>query len=336
MLNLDFFDDSSLWDSDPLIAFTTFVKSEEFLKLGRRVVMLLDDGETIRPMRNSAITVYIAMFSKFLRFLDGKPVSSVTCEHIVKFLSLRDTHNGKVVPTPTSLIRLRYLRLFERVYVHLKISPNPASEAIKYFRENVSVGKDASKVALTEDQLVAFMANMPQISDYTAPGGTIGWKRRRDRAMQAVMIGAGLTVAETIGLYIENVGQVDSSGSAPISISPASVDGTGRWHQSQLRPFAVQIVIDWVFERKQMNIPTNLLFPASLVHTKKLNSATVYRQVNATFERAGIKAYRQGGRTLRNTFAARELKSKNASLELVGEFLGHRKLKSTKKYIPKK
>jgi integrase/recombinase XerD len=141
--------------------------------------------------------------------------------------------------------------------------------------------------------------------------------------------------AETIGLYVENIGEVESSGSAPISISPASVDGTGRWHQSQLRPFALITVMEWVAERKLMNLPTKLLFPASLKHTNSLSSATVYRSVNGTFERAGLSVHRKGGRTLRNTFAARELSSKNASLELVGEFLGHRKLKSTKKYIPK-
>jgi integrase/recombinase XerD len=59
----------------------------------------------------------------------------------------------------------------------------------------------------------------------------------------------------------------------------------------------------------------------------------VYRQVRATFERAGIDVARLGGRTLRNAFAVRELKQ-GGSFELVGEFMGHRKLRSTQAYAP--
>jgi site-specific recombinase XerD len=55
--------------------------------------------------------------------------------------------------------------------------------------------------------------------------------------------------------------------------------------------------------------------------------------VKATFARAGIEVSRQGGRTLRNSFAARELKAGGA-IELVGEFMGHRRRRSTEHYIP--
>ncbi|MDB5772217.1 MAG: hypothetical protein JWM42_2591 [Burkholderia sp.] len=43
-------------------------------------------------------------------------------------------------------------------------------------------------------------------ADETDP--TRGWKRRRDRAMQAMMLGAGLKVSEAIGLYMRNDTQV--------------------------------------------------------------------------------------------------------------------------------
>jgi integrase/recombinase XerD len=80
-----------------------------------------------------------------------------------------------------------------------------------------------------------------------------------------------------------------------------------------------------------LKIPGILLFPATL-DGGTLDKATVYRQVKATFERAAINVERLGGRTLRNSFAVRELKE-GASIELVGEFMGHRKRKSTEHYL---
>jgi hypothetical protein len=43
---------------------------------------------------------------------------------------------------------------------------------------------------------------------------------------------------------------------------------------------------------------------------------TVYRQVKATFERAGINVDRHGGRTLRNTFAVEELRDGGTKTDL--------------------
>ncbi|BBB70276.1 hypothetical protein UNDYM_6023 (plasmid) [Undibacterium sp. YM2] len=151
--------------------------------------------------------------------------------------------------------------------------------------------------------------------------------------MQAIMLGAGLKVSEVVSLYIENVGEIDINGSVPITISQASVDGNGADHRTQLRPFAVDIVMDWVLERKQLRLATRLLFPASLKDLKPLNKATLYRQVTATFERAGIETTHSGGRTLRNSYAFRELQKENASVELVGQFLGLKKQASAQKYL---
>jgi site-specific recombinase XerD len=150
--------------------------------------------------------------------------------------------------------------------------------------------------------------------------------------MQALMLGAGLKVSEVVGLYIRNIGETDSTGSMPIAISPAAAGGTVRPHQTQLRPFAVAEVSAWLRERRQLRIPGELLFPATL-KGGRLDKATVYRQVKATFARAGIDVLRQGGRTLRNSFAVRELRA-GGSIELVGEFMGHRKRRSTEHYVP--
>jgi pilus retraction protein PilT len=140
-----------------------------------------------------------------------------------------------------------------------------------------------------------------------------GWKQRRDRAMQLVMLCAGLRVSEVIDMQIDAIDShtatLDGSVKLCISTKP-KYDRT-----TYLRVGAVPEVLAWLDERKTMNIPGMLLFPASL-EGQSLDKATVYRQVNATFKRAGIAVMRTGGRTLRNTFAAQELKSGSTTQEL--------------------
>ena len=63
-----------------------------------------------------------------------------------------------------------------------------------------------------------------------------------------------------------------------------------------------------------------------------MSRATVYRQVKKTLQSAGIEPKRMGGRTLRNAFAVRELQASNGNIELVGEFLGHRKRRAIEPY----
>jgi hypothetical protein len=48
-----------------------------------------------------------------------------------------------------------------------------------------------------------------------------------------------------------------------------------------------------------------------------LDKATVYRQIRKTFEAAKIELPRRGGRTLRNTFAAQEIRAGASNAELI-------------------
>jgi integrase/recombinase XerD len=182
-----------------------------------------------------------------------------------------------------------------------------------------------------------FIANLPAAGPFVETL-TIdrSWKKRRDRAMLAMMIGAGLKVSEVVAIETESVGTVDTTGSVPINIRSWESDGTSRPHRAMLRPFATKEVLAWRDERKFLKIPGKLLFPSALKpkksKTNQINKATVYRIVKETFVLAGIDVARMGGRTLRNTFAIHELETQPA--ELVGEFLGHRKMRSTEHYMP--
>ena len=341
------FDNAKIWEADPHVAFQAFVLSPEFQMLGRRTNGTVGDKQPA-PMRASSARIYILMFGKFLRWLQARDIRllDVSNGDILAFLE----HGSDAAATAShisapehpkkdlnSSIRIRYLRIFERVFQHLGVHPNPARHAAFdiYKSGNKTLrGQDLDKVAMTAVEQTAFMQALPEappMPEHHPIVAAPGWKRRRDRAMQAMMLGAGLKVSEVIGIVTDSVGVPDATGCVPITVSPASTAGTGRWHQTQLRAFAVHEVIAWRKERMALPIPGRLLFPATL-HGGTLDKATVYRQVKATFARAGIDVQRLGGRTLRNSFAVRELKE-GASIELVGEFMGHRKRKSTEHYL---
>lgn len=331
------FDAAEIWRTDPAKAFDAFVQSPKFLELSRRRSRKAEGTaeKTPSPLRASSARVYIAMFGKFLQWLRERdlPLHAVTSNDLMAFIEHGQVINGTLHAERNSRIRLKYLSLIERVYTHLNIRPNPAQHAsfdIFQSGNRQRVGHDADSAVLSEAQQAAFMDALPQAEPGERKDPSHGWKRRRDRAMQALMLGAGLKVAEVVGMYTINIGEKDSTGSVPVTISPGSVGGVVRWHQTQLRPFAVAEVQQWLQERQALKIPGPLLFPATL-RGGVLNKATVYRQVKATFSRAGISVPRQGGRTLRNSFAVRELQA-GESIELVGEFMGHRRRRSTEHY----
>ena len=325
------FDSTDIWQTDPSKAFDAFVTSKDFLALSMRKSAKRDDGKpaTVPVLRAGSLTVYRAMFGKYLRWLAEQRLSlfTVTSVDLMRFLDQKTQSDGKDVAVLTSRIRYRYLKLIERTYVHLNIEPNPARHAcfeIYTSGDHANIGRDDDMVTLSQAQQAAFMAALPTST-------TNNWKITRNRAMQSLMMGAGIKVSEVIGIRVENIGQKDATGSIPISISPSSAGGVVRWHQTQLRPFAVPEVLAWLQERRERNIPGPLLFPATLTGGR-LDPATVYSQVKKTFARANIPVPRRGGRTLRNSFAVRELNA-GADIELVGEFLGHRRRRSTEYYV---
>ncbi|RJF96568.1 hypothetical protein D3870_19195 [Noviherbaspirillum cavernae] len=333
----DLFETHYFWKTAPVEAFSAFVKTEDYLKLSRRTTSREKEDETSRPLRDSSAQVYIHMFSRFARWMarENLDVFSITAAHLRAFLEYRESEEGKPPRALTSSIRVRYLRMLERVFAHLQLQPNPARHAAFDVYRTPAAGRDKPKAVLSPAQHAEFMRALPSApplveEDMDNPS----WKRRRDRAMLAMMLGAGLKVSEVIGIRTASVGVMDTTGSIPVTITPRSVGGSAKHHETQLRPFAAREVTAWIAERKMRNIPGELLFPASL-QGGLLNKATVYRYVKETLARAGIDVHRKGGRTLRNSFAVRELES-GGSVELVGQFLGHKKRKSTEKYLLQK
>lgn len=331
------FDKASHWLTEPNLAFGGFVTSVKFVELGKRPKRVTADGKTqeLQPLGQRSAQGYTAMFSKFVRWMDGQSLKmdAVTKEHVLQFLdaTMEPQKKGRAKDL-NSEIRRRYVRLLERVYDHLQVRPNPARLAA-YSMGTVpgAGGKDLPKEWLTLDQQAAFMQALPARASLLSDDSAKAWRRRRDRAMMALMIGAGLTVTEVIELYIENIGEQDAAGSVPVTIWPAPGSEFSRKHVTMLRPFAVLEVARWMEERAKMKVNGQLLFPATPTGGKVAH-ATLYRQVRATFAAAGITLNREGGRTLRNTFAQRELEA-GTSLDELGEFLGLHERRSIERYL---
>jgi integrase/recombinase XerD len=338
----DLFDVPLMWREDPIEAFAAFVGSVEFVELSmRKPTGLTEDGKPkhLYPLRDSSAAIYRFMWTRFVRWMgeNNKSLWKLTVDDMHAFLDERDHKNQLVVKSAT--LRRQYLTMVDRVYKHFGFPTNPATHANHQMAGQTKLrGKNKATVTLTEEQQQAFLDALP-FTPVDDDNPKAGWHVRRDRAMQAIMLGAGLKVSEAIGLYTVNVKvrQQDGDGNVPIEVSPASARGTVKQHIAMLRPPAASIVLDWVEERKRLRIPGQLLFPASVPGASarslgaRMDKSWVYRLTKQTYERAGLDVPRKGGRTLRNTYAVTELQSGQTDAA-VKELLGHRTHRALETY----
>jgi len=289
------------WDADPVKAFKDFVSTEAFAETGRR---MRADG-TLKILSAESAKIYRFMFNNLAAWLQehGIAFSTATQSDLLRFIGR--TVKGK--PVLNSKIAYRYLRLLERCYEHLAVTPNPAQLAILQI-DRADIKKDDAGRSLSDDQLERFFAALPADAPRKRRNTPFdGWKRRRDRAMQVVIALAGLKVSEAVGLLLSEVGrQAGIDGSLVLTITPDEKLDTSHEHTITLPPEGVEELRPWLAEREAMAIPGPFVFPANLAGNR-LTRKTVYVQMRATFERAGLDLSRSGGRTLRNTFAKRQL-----------------------------
>lgn len=289
------------WDADPARSFKEFVATTAFAETGRRVRA---DG-TLRVLSAESAKIYVFMFNNVAGWFQEQRLafSRVTQADLLRFIGR--TVKGKRVLN--SKIAYRYLRLLERCYEHLGVTPNPAQLAILGI-DRAQIARDDAGRTLSEDQLQRFFAALPADAPRLRRSTPFdGWKRRRDRAMQVVIALAGLRVSEAVGLLLTEVGrQAAIDGSVVLTITPDEKHDTSHEHAVALPREGADELGAWLQEREEMAIPGQFVFPANLTGTR-MTRKTVYMQMRATFERAGMDLARSGGRTLRNTFAKRQL-----------------------------
>lgn len=319
--NQELFSRREMWRLNIEDEFNKFVKDRAFVELSLR------KREKLYPLRQASITIYTLMFNKLLKWTRdmGYDLLDLSAEHLLDFLEDRE-EDGKRVREST-VVRRQYLTIVERLYAHLKLEPNPARHAcfrISHERQTL-VGKDLPTAALTPQQEQAFYDALPD-APRDAENPSKGWKKRRNRAMQALMLGGGLKVVETIHLKTDNVEEPDEAGMMKVWIPKPTIRSAMDEHETLLRPPASHIVQAWVTERKALGkgedaaLPGEFLFPAT-TNGNPMEKTQVYRYVKETLEAAGIKVDREGGRTLRNAYAVREL-AEGEEIEDVRERLG--------------
>jgi site-specific recombinase XerD len=306
--------DPKQWDADPSAAFAAFIQGPEFAETSHRV-----GHAEPKPVSKKSAHIYRTMFGKFATWLarENKAFSRVVEHDLIRFIS-RNRAGGE----QNSLISRRYLRLLERCYQYLQIKPNPATAALQMASANGYIAQDHGMQVLQAEDIAAFVNALPSLGQ---PGPNRAgrppkaWKRRRDHAMQATMLFAGLRVAEAIGLRLSEVddpfdGAFGADGII-LAIGPEGKHDTSHAHDTVLRSYGALALRTWLKERASLGIPGDLVFPGDLAG-KPMSAVTVYRQVRATFGRAGIDVDHNGGRTLRNTFAVQELKSGRTRADL--------------------
>jgi integrase/recombinase XerD len=334
---------NELWCKDPLRGFAAYINSEAYLQSAhkeRRIKILSDDS----------IEVYTSMFSSFIRYIEQKHLTlfTVSAKEIYAFLTqtteLIDAETGlmKQIPNLNSAIQFRYLRLLERTFSYLEIHPSPTDHLLfGGLRDQYQLkGRNKSTLVLSQEQIQLFLDHLPR---YVSHDQRIrkdrisnAWRKQRDRAMQCVLLGAGLKIAEVIALRIDEIDTtLQLDGTLQIKLSQNSNPEQGKHasfykHITFLRAEFVSEVVSWLQHRSHLHIGGELLFPNN--HGELLDKASVYRQVQQSFKRAGIDIDRMGGRTLRNSFAAQEHLSGTSAEELM-EKLGLFKDTSLEIYV---
>jgi len=314
--------DLKTWDDDPVVAFSAFVTMPVFRSTSRR----LGEAEPEAISTKSA-AIYTFMFRKFTSWLAGenRRFSQVEERDLVRFISQLRRRGEQ-----NSGITERYLRLLERCYSHLQVAPNPATSAIKLATDNGYLAQNVGTEALDPEQVDAFVAALPSREPPGAnrPGRLPkAWKRRRDHAVQATLLFGGLKVAEAIGLHLGEV--EDSFSPLPIllKINPEDKHATSYEHETIVHGYGADALRHWLIERLAEDSKGQRLFKGDLVFPgdaegKPMSKVTLWRQVKATFARAGIDVNRSGGRTLRNTFAAQQLKEHGRTKNDIKGYLG--------------
>ncbi|QNA89051.1 site-specific integrase [Massilia sp. Dwa41.01b] len=313
------------WNADPIRSFKQFLTSEAFAETGRRTRA---DG-TLRLLSAASAKIYVFMFGSFADWMAEQRLSFSTLTQADLERFVNRTVKGKRVLN--SKIAYRYLRLLERCYEHLEVTPNPAQQAILAI-DRAHMTKDEAGRTLSDEQLERFFAALTAQAPH--PGRTsafAGWKRRRDRAMQVVIALAGLRVSEAVGLLVPEVGrQAALDGSIMLAITPEEKHDTSHEHEVNLPRRGAEELRAWLAEREAMAIPGQFVFPANL-SGGRMTRKTVYMQMRATFERAGMDLARSGGRTLRNTFARQQL-DKGTQPEELKDVLGLALARSVEDY----
>ncbi|MFM0334466.1 tyrosine-type recombinase/integrase [Paraburkholderia strydomiana] len=272
--------ESHLWAAEPHAAYLQWQTTEAA-------------GADRRRFSQRSIVQHKAMFDRFLRHLVTRGVALATFgpEHLDSFF---DDVENRCAPGTTT--RLRYVKLIDRLCRHL-----------------VDVGLRHTNPAATFALSAAWPEDEPEplfldtdadtaLQCYVQPDAGDDTRLCRNRAVVALLLGAGLTAAElraarwrdTVIDGIRPEVRVPKRGARlerTVALPPFSTPPLERWQQAHPGPDAA------------------LLFPAPRTDDKPINDVLLGAIVREALDAIGFAAPDMSPRVLRNTFARRQLLS---------------------------
>jgi len=274
--------------------------------------------------RQGTNVVYRAMWGKLLRWSAERGLAplSWSAEQIGEFLDAQNLHKSH---------RYRYARLIERVFHHLsglqQDLHNPASQAV---RTHLAEGENDPTAFLLPGERDLIVARVLGPAGAEAPPGSglvspTQWKRARDVALVAVLLGGGLKVAEVRALRID---AVDAGRAGSIVLRMVRSDN-GRAYEVPLFAFAHRSLKAWLALREAAGTLGGLAFPA-MANGRPMHAASIYRRVEMLLDEAGVlagRSERASPQTLRNTCGAMHFDA-GAKPATVAQWLGMRDLES--------
>lgn len=286
----------SAWRADPARTFTDW--------LARRYVA------GARQFRQTSAKTYGAMFHTWHDFLDQRRmhVLEATAQDAAAFFERQGLE-------PVS--RRRYLQLLDKVYRHLRFIGLAGENPFRAELAQETILAERFPEGLSDDDQDRLVSYLEHAQD---------WKGARDRAMVAVLLGAGLRNNEAVLL----------PGSAILADYRIHVRPTGvhRDHWSIVLPDGPwrEWLDDWRDLRGELNIPGDILCPATL-KGKAYSPSGLFRRLAGVFEAASLTSDKRGANVLRNSFAREALLCGRYTVEQVQEFLGHEDIRATTKHV---
>lgn len=250
-------------------------------------------GADRRRFSQRSIIQHGAMFDRFLRHLVSRGVALATFgpEHLESFFG--DVDNRCAPGTTT---RLRYVKLIDRLCRHL-----------------VDVGLRHSNPAATFALSAAWPEDEPEplfldtaadaaLQGYVQPDAGDDARLCRNRAVVALLLGAGLTAAELRGARWRDIAIDGIRPQVRVPKRGARLERT-----VALPPFSTPPLGAW--QRAHPGSEGTLLFPAPQTDDKPINDVLLGAIVRGALDAIGFAAPDMSPRVLRNTFARRQLLS---------------------------
>jgi len=208
----------------------------------------------------------------------------------------------------------RYFRLLQDVFEYMvssgDLAENPVTPLEKRFAYDF---ERPEPLVLEPSQEQAVLEALPLPKS---------WKKTRARALIALLLGSGLKQFEAIRLPLSALELETSSPHVCLRTRHGAIDRV-----VPMAPAIVQLLLEWLEARRGENLPGPLAFPASH-RGEPLTASTVYRQVKAVLQKAGVRQTHMGSGLLRNSFGAKQFRDGEA-FGTVQRRLGHRLASST-------